>query len=124
MDSQRHEQRQRQEIEDKIDQLEAQHDTGMHDYSWLRHALEQLCETRAILGYSYVFAYYMFGGEMFREEINEEQNEMNKNLFEDQQQQLDAEVCYLHVWWHMCGGTCIIHKQAHNNMRHSQSSTR
>lgn len=92
MDSQRHEQRQQQEIADKIGVLEAAQTSDMHDFSWLRNALNQLCETRAILGYSYVFAFFMFGGDMFRDEIDAQQNEINKNLFEDQQQQLDAEV--------------------------------
>ena len=56
-------------------------------------ALDQLFEARRILGYSYVYAFYMFGGEMFAEEVTPEQNERNKNLFEDQQQMLEAEVC-------------------------------
>ena len=103
MDSQRQEQRQRTEIADKIAVLEAQHTTtDMHDFSWLRHALNQLCETRAILGYSYVFAFYMFGGEMFKDEIDEQQNEVNKNLFEDQQQQLDGEVLLLYLMMAIC----------------------
>ena len=35
----------------------------------------------------------MFGGSYFKGEVTPEQNELNQNLFEDQQQQLEAEVC-------------------------------
>lgn len=55
-------------------------------------AQEQLFHARRVLGYSYVYAFYMFGNAMFREEITPDQNAINQNLFEDQQQQLEAEV--------------------------------
>lgn len=55
-------------------------------------ALEQLSLARRVLGYSYVFAFYMFDGATFGEEISSEQNALNQNLFEDQQQQLEREV--------------------------------
>ena len=54
-------------------------------------ALEQLFHARRILGYSYVFAFYMFGNDVFREEVTRAQNALNQNLFEDQQQQLEGE---------------------------------
>jgi len=57
-----------------------------------RQALEQLFHARRILGYSYVFAFYMFGNELFREEVTPARNALNQNLFEDQQQQLEGEV--------------------------------
>ncbi len=47
---------------------------------------------RRILGYSYVFAFYMFGQVMFAEEVSLSQNAINQNLFEDQQQQLEHVV--------------------------------
>ena len=56
-------------------------------------ALEQLFHARRILGFSYVAAFFMFGGSYFKGEVTQEQNELNQNLFEDQQQQLEAEVC-------------------------------
>ena len=56
-------------------------------------ALEQLFHARRILGFSYVAAFFMFGGSYFKGEVTPEQNELNQNLFEDQQQQLEAEVC-------------------------------
>ena len=55
-------------------------------------AQEQLFHARRVLGYSYVYAFYMFGNAMFREEITPDQNAINQNLFEDQQQQLEVEV--------------------------------
>ena len=55
-------------------------------------AQEQLFHARRILGYTYVYAFYMFGGELFAAEISEAQNGRNQSLFEDQQQQLESEV--------------------------------
>lgn len=55
-------------------------------------ALDQLFEARRILGFSYVFAFFMFGNAMFRDEISPEQNDINKNLFENQQQAMEALV--------------------------------
>lgn len=59
----------------------------------LSQAQEQLFNARRVLGYSYVFAFYMFGNFIYRDEITPEQNAINQNLFEDQQQQLESEVC-------------------------------
>lgn len=67
-------------------------DNDLHDYSWVTAALDKVLVARIVLSSSYVFAYYMFGNEMFREEITEEQNNINKDLFEDQQQMLEQEV--------------------------------
>lgn len=67
-------------------------DSELHDYSWVMAALNKVLVARRILSNSYAFAYYMFGNEMFLEEISEEQNKINKNLFEDQQQMLEQEV--------------------------------
>ncbi|GAU15723.1 hypothetical protein TSUD_89470 [Trifolium subterraneum] len=47
---------------------------------------------RCILSYSYAFAFYMFGDELFKEEMSEAEREIKHNLFEDQQQQLEANV--------------------------------
>ncbi|KAK9817712.1 hypothetical protein WJX72_001099 [[Myrmecia] bisecta] len=91
MQSQKLEQAQSGGIQEKIAKLEDDQDT-LQDFSWLAQALEQLFHARRILGYSYAFAFYMFGNEMFRDEITPDQNKINQNLFEDQQQQLEAEV--------------------------------
>lgn len=58
----------------------------------LTQAQEQLFHARRILGYTYVYAFYMFGGELYAAEIGEDQNVRNQSLFEDQQQQLESEV--------------------------------
>ena len=55
-------------------------------------ALDQLFEARKILGFSYVFAFFMFGDVMFKDEITPAQNEINKNLFENQQQAMESLV--------------------------------
>ena len=57
-------------------------------------AQDQLFHARRILGYSYVFAFFMFGQVMFADEITPAQNAINQNLFEDQQQQLEQVVCF------------------------------
>ena len=59
---------------------------------YVLQAQEQLFCARRILGNSYVAAYYFYGNDMFADEISPEQNELNQNLFEDQQQQLEMEV--------------------------------
>ena len=55
-------------------------------------AQDQLFHARRILGYSYVFAFFMFGQVMFADEVTPSQNAINQNLFEDQQQQLEQAV--------------------------------
>ena len=55
-------------------------------------AQEMLVHARRILGYSYVFALYMFGQVMFADEISPARNAINQNLFENQQQQLEHMV--------------------------------
>jgi len=45
-----------------------------------------------VLSNSYAFAYFFFGGDLFKGEFTAEQNLTNKNLFEDIQEQLGQEV--------------------------------
>lgn len=59
---------------------------------WLVQALQQLSVARRILGCSYVFAYYVFDASSFSEDVTPEQNSINQTLFENLQQQLEAEV--------------------------------
>ena len=47
---------------------------------------------RRILGFSYVFAFYMFDGLMFGNQISTDQNLSNQNLFEDAQARMESEV--------------------------------
>lgn len=47
---------------------------------------------RQVLSNSYAFAYFFFGGDLFKGEFTAEENTMNQNLFEDSQEQLAMEV--------------------------------
>lgn len=85
------EQKQTQAINEKIQQME-ESESSLKDYTWLTKALDQLFVARRILGYSYIFAFYMFGNDMFKDEITAEQNTINQHLFEDQQTQLEQQV--------------------------------
>eukprot|EP00775_Hariotina_reticulata_P013428 gene13428-13556_t len=71
----------------------AEHE-GEHsrDFSWLIRALDQLRTARQVLSNSYVFAYFFFGGQMYADDFDEDQNKVNQNLFEDAQEMLAAEV--------------------------------
>ncbi|KAL2328924.1 hypothetical protein Fmac_022351 [Flemingia macrophylla] len=67
-------------------------DSTLRDYSWVNNGLSRLFRSRRVLSYSYAFAFYMFGDELFKDEMTEAQREIKQNLFEDQQQQLEANV--------------------------------
>ncbi|KAH9656392.1 putative E3 ubiquitin-protein ligase ARI1 [Citrus sinensis] len=55
-------------------------------------AKRELYRSRRVLSYSYPFAFYMFGEELFKDEMTDEEREIKQHLFEDQQQQLEANV--------------------------------
>lgn len=78
-------------IQYKISVAESK-ESGIKDYSWVTNGLNQLFRSRRILSYSYPFAYYMFGNYLFKGEMTKQQRELKRNLFEDQQQQLEANV--------------------------------
>ncbi|RWR74239.1 putative E3 ubiquitin-protein ligase ARI2 isoform X1 [Cinnamomum micranthum f. kanehirae] len=78
-------------IQNKISVSET-NDSGSKDYSWITNGLDRLLRCRRILSYSYAFAYYMFGNDLFKDEMTRKEREMKMNLFEDQQQQLEANV--------------------------------
>eukprot|EP00884_Botryococcus_braunii_P004214 jgi/Botrbrau1/13794/Bobra.0056s0044.1 len=92
MDSGMWERNLRAKLLESTDCLDKKNTTQLKDYTWLTQGLMQICKARQILGYSYVFAYFMFGNDMFRGEITVEQNKLNQDLFEDQQVQLESEV--------------------------------
>jgi hypothetical protein len=52
-----------------------------------------------VLSNSYAFAYFFFGGDLFKGEFTEDQNQVNQNLFEDSQEQLANEVGWRRVCW-------------------------
>lgn len=62
------------------------------DFSWVTNGLYRLFRSRRVLSYSYPFAFYMFGEELFKDEMTNDEREMKQNLFEDQQQQLESNV--------------------------------
>ncbi|XP_043713693.1 probable E3 ubiquitin-protein ligase ARI1 isoform X1 [Telopea speciosissima] len=78
-------------IEAKISILENR-ESIPKDFSWLTNGLNRLFRSRRVLSYSYPFAFYMFGDELFWGEMSKEERELKQNLFEDQQQQLEANV--------------------------------
>lgn len=63
----------------------------MHVYVWRSCNWWWYCCLQ-VLSSSYAFAYFFFGGDLFKGEFSEEQNQMNQNLFEDIQEQLAMEV--------------------------------
>ncbi|KAM5564783.1 putative E3 ubiquitin-protein ligase ARI1 [Rosa sericea] len=77
-------------VQRKITYLE-ENLSSSKDYSWTTDALNRLFRSRRIIAYSYPFAYHMFG-DLFKKEMTLEQRTIKQNLFEDQQQQLEASM--------------------------------
>ncbi|XP_008790210.1 probable E3 ubiquitin-protein ligase ARI2 isoform X1 [Phoenix dactylifera] len=67
-------------------------ESKIKDYAWVTNGLNRLFRSRRVLSYSYPFAFYMFGDELFKEEMTTEERDLKQNLFEDQQQQLESNV--------------------------------
>ncbi|GAB4837941.1 carbonyl reductase (NADPH-dependent) ari1 [Ancistrocladus abbreviatus] len=80
-----------QKIREKVE-ISEEKDSNLRDFSWLRNGLHRLFRCRQVLSYSYPFAYYMFGDDLFKDEMTIKEREIKKNLFEDQQQQLEDHV--------------------------------
>ncbi|PSC75216.1 putative E3 ubiquitin-ligase ARI1 isoform X2 isoform A [Micractinium conductrix] len=81
----------RKDVEVKVEAM-SEADPSLANTYWLSDALAQLFLARKCMAYSYIFAYYMFGQEMFKEDFSQEANAINQALFEDKQGQLEAEV--------------------------------
>lgn len=79
-------------LQEKIDVLESRNLKDSDHYRWLWDGFHRLIQSRRFLLHSYPFAYYMFGDEMFGNEMSSEERTIKQNLFEDQQQQLEANV--------------------------------
>ncbi|ONI32775.1 hypothetical protein PRUPE_1G384900 [Prunus persica] len=77
-------------IQEKISCLEEK-ELMFKDLSWATKALYRLFRSRQIISYSYPFAYHMFG-DLFENEMTAEERTIKQNLFEDQQQQLEANM--------------------------------
>ncbi|XVF63939.1 hypothetical protein PTKIN_Ptkin09bG0126800 [Pterospermum kingtungense] len=74
----------------KIKRLEENVSTSK-DFSWIINGLSRLSRSRRILSYSYAFAFYMFGDDQLTE-LSKTEKKIKQNLFEDQQQQFEANV--------------------------------
>ncbi|CAI9104451.1 OLC1v1003120C3 [Oldenlandia corymbosa var. corymbosa] len=90
-DSFKQESRLKETIRDKISNLEAK-DSKLRDFSWVTNGLYRLFRSRRALSFSYPFAFYMFGDDLFKDEMTNEERDLKQHLFEDQQQQLEANV--------------------------------
>lgn len=91
MESLKLEAKQKEVVQDKIAKLEAS-ESLVKDYSWLTIGLQRLFRARKALSFSYAFAFFMFGNDLFKDEITPEENEIYQNLFENQQQQLEGTI--------------------------------
>nr|XP_043627519.1 probable E3 ubiquitin-protein ligase ARI2 [Erigeron canadensis] len=90
-DSFKQESRLKETIRDKVAVLEEK-DSQLRDFSWVTNGLYRLFRSRRALSYSYPFAFYMFGEELFNDDMTKEELEIKQHLFEDQQQQLETNV--------------------------------
>eukprot|EP00250_Pteridium_aquilinum_P014885 c22261_g1_i1 orf=390-2255(+) len=91
MESLKLEAKQKVSVQDKIAKLEAS-ESLVKDYSWLTIGLQRLFRARKALSFSYPFAFFMFGNDLFKDEITPDESEIYQNLFEDQQQQLEITI--------------------------------
>lgn len=91
LDSFKLESKLRETIQERVSVSEEK-ESMLRDFSWVTNGLYRLFRARRVLLYSYPFAFYMFGEELFKDEMTKEEREIKQNLFEDQQQQLEANV--------------------------------
>ncbi|CAN7125149.1 unnamed protein product [Brassica rapa subsp. narinosa] len=67
-------------------------DSTFKTMDWAINGADLLFRSRKILSKSYPFAFYMFGEELFKDKMSDEDREIKKNLFENQQQQLTGNI--------------------------------
>ncbi|KAG8364304.1 hypothetical protein BUALT_Bualt19G0114600 [Buddleja alternifolia] len=91
IDSFKQESRLRETIKEKVSNLEAR-ESKLRDFTWVTNGLYRLFRSRRALSYSYPFAFYMFGEDLFKDEMTKEEREIKQHLFEDQQQQLESNI--------------------------------
>ncbi|KAI3465019.1 hypothetical protein Pfo_021682 [Paulownia fortunei] len=91
MDSLKAEENLKEKLQQKTAALESR-ELEAKDYSWVSNGFYRLTRSRKILLYSYPFAYFMFGDELFKNEMSSEEKTIKQNLFEDQQQQLETNI--------------------------------
>lgn len=81
----------KEKLQVKVAHLEAR-ELKSKDFSWVTNGIYRLFRSREILSHSYVFAFYMFDGVLFGKEMTQKEMEIKQNLFEDQQQQFEANI--------------------------------
>ncbi|KAK6115416.1 hypothetical protein DH2020_007685 [Rehmannia glutinosa] len=91
MDSLKAEEKLKEKLRHKMDALESR-ELETKDCSWVSNGFYRLTRSRHILLYSYPFAYFMFGEELFKNEMSKQEQTIKQNLFEDQQQQLETNI--------------------------------
>ncbi|XP_073021546.1 probable E3 ubiquitin-protein ligase ARI2 isoform X3 [Primulina eburnea] len=62
------------------------------DNSWITDGFTRLTLSRRILCYTYPFAFFMFGGVLFKNEMTQEETAIKQSLFEYHQQQLEKNI--------------------------------
>ncbi|GKV24347.1 hypothetical protein SLEP1_g33972 [Rubroshorea leprosula] len=72
--------------------ISEERESRLRDFSWVTNGLYRLFRSRRVLSYSYPFAFYMFGEELFRDEMSNDEREIKQHLFENQQQLLESNV--------------------------------
>ncbi|KAL0360744.1 UNVERIFIED_CONTAM: putative E3 ubiquitin-protein ligase ARI2 [Sesamum radiatum] len=91
VDSLKAEEKLKEKLEQKMATLESK-ELETKDFSWVSNGFYRLNRSRQILLHSYAFAYFMFGYELFKDEMSSQERTIKQNLFEDQQQQLETNV--------------------------------
>ncbi|CAH8356573.1 unnamed protein product [Eruca vesicaria subsp. sativa] len=92
-DSSKQEDKLRKSVREKAALVSKKTHVSVHkDMKWVTNGADLLFRSRKIISYTYVFAFYMFGRELFKGEMSDEEREMKKNLFEIQQQQLIGNI--------------------------------
>ncbi|KAI4318373.1 hypothetical protein MLD38_032087 [Melastoma candidum] len=91
LDSFKLENKLRETVQQKVSASEEK-DSNVRDFAWVTNGLYRLFRSRRVLLYSYPFAFYMFGEELFKDKMSKEERELKQQLFEDQQQQLESNV--------------------------------
>lgn len=90
MDSLKLEIKLKETTQEKISILEVR-DSAFKDFSWLTSGVNRLFRSRRVLSYSYPFAFFMFG-DLFNDDMPKAGKEIKQQLFEEQQQQLEANI--------------------------------
>nr|GMD89081.1 probable E3 ubiquitin-protein ligase ARI2 [Ipomoea batatas] len=80
-----------QKLQEKVLNLELK-GLASKDFSWVTNGFYRLSQSRQLLSYSYVFAYYIFGDELYENDMTQREKDIKQDLFEDQQQQLETNI--------------------------------